>query len=486
MATLNIPLPEAPPGGFYGGMRAANALTQQNLVNQIYQAQAKYAEQNALADAMSKAAYAAFVGPQTLGKLISDPALRGLIPKDMLPGLVQSFASQSQNFNNMMQNLPKPGGGGGVFGALGHALRNLLHIPPASAQPMNAFSQPSSFQPQQPSEPQGTSADLPGGFGQQNRMSDEELERKIKAIQDKYDQEQSGVMTAPATPQGEQTPTPASSTSYSTPAAVQTQSLIPTGATGAESPTAASQRGEEAAKTALIGQTQAQTEQWKERENDAAAAAKDAASLSNLAQSFHNTYPNAYYTGARLGSLPSKGLLAPPGYLTKTGDLSHEQKLDLFANNMQAQQAKMLGANKLTNMELTFSGNLKLARPLDKEAENDVYNSLESTAKRIRDRQKFYNAIRRSDPSVGANEADILWDMYNEDFPPYDLKTFKPLPKNNEKWKEYSTKNAVNQLRTNHEFHINKKSKHNENIYPTKTIGNKTYYLVNGKWSIKK
>lgn len=98
MALLNIPLPEAPPGGFFGGANAVNALNRSNLQNQILGVQAKYAPLTTKAEAASKLAYANLMGPQFLAKLLGHT--------DILANLTESQKQEA------LQKLYGAGGGG--------------------------------------------------------------------------------------------------------------------------------------------------------------------------------------------------------------------------------------------------------------------------------------------------------------------------------------------------------------------------------------
>jgi len=78
---LNIPLPEAPPGGFYGGARAANQLARNFMENQFY-------PQSQQAEIASKLAYANLMGPQFLSKLMGhEDILANMTPEQRVQAL---------------------------------------------------------------------------------------------------------------------------------------------------------------------------------------------------------------------------------------------------------------------------------------------------------------------------------------------------------------------------------------------------------------
>lgn len=246
-----------------------------------------------------------------------------------------------------------------------------------------------------------------------------------------------------------------------TPSARQAaQEQIPGSMGGFGHPTAAKVQ-EEAAKTAAVEQQKTFNKQWETQQNDAADQTKRLQLLQKNADDFHNAYNKSFYRGPRLGSLPTEGFFAAPTIPESLKDyfpdsfpksLRFEQIGTNAQNNMQNQIAQEMSSNKLTNQELRFAGGVKLNMKLEPEAEKDLYESITATTRRFRDRSKFYSLIRQNVPSIDPNVAIQLWDLSLEQYPPYihdkEGNTI-PQPKNNDKWKLYTTKEAVDAVANN-------------------------------------
>lgn len=166
---LNIPLPEAPPGGFFGGARAANAFAQQLNELQKGRAQAKYAPYTEYSNALSKMAYANMLPYQIQSTIMSNPMIWQAFKDkpEALQAMMNNFAQSIPKGNQAGGgiNMPPPGQGSG--GNLLSMLMDKLsgggqqqnapqmeqQIPPQTAQ-QNPFGQmgsaPDMGQPSQP------------------------------------------------------------------------------------------------------------------------------------------------------------------------------------------------------------------------------------------------------------------------------------------------------------------------------------------------
>ncbi len=64
---------------------------------------------------------------------------------------------------------------------------------------------------------------------------------------------------------------------------------------------------------------------------------------------------------------------------------------------------------------------------------------------------RFFNYIKAHNPGIDISEAEVLWNLFNQNAPPYDFSSFKPLDNNN-KWKEFASSDAVQSMREKGEY----------------------------------
>lgn len=140
---LNIPLPDAPPGGFFGGYKAANALTEDSLNNAIKQVQARFAPITTQADAASKLAYANLMGPQFLAKLMGNDAILANLPdsqkQSALATLYKAGTGQGQGTNIFSQSQSGPKG---FTDFLMDKMKNIFNGSTQNANPISQTQEP--------------------------------------------------------------------------------------------------------------------------------------------------------------------------------------------------------------------------------------------------------------------------------------------------------------------------------------------------------
>jgi len=428
MAFSGIPLPKVvadvgPGGPIVTGMQGANALDKSNLQNKFLSAQLPYAPYNAYADALSKIAYAQMAGPQTLATILSSPAAVSRMSPETYNALAKLAQQGLGNIGNI--NIPQPNqitsGSQTPIGNVYNALKSLFYG--------------------EPSKSNNNLVNLPGTNGQNVQPTPQ----FVNAVGNLKPGE-SVTMGIDGQPINNTNNQPIAG-GYSTPASQQAAATQTPGTMGGVNPASGATAQEKGFEEAATGQARAATEQWKEGQTQASTSADLANNIINNAKGFHKAYQKSFYTGARLGSLPSEGLSAAP---TLPGhNLGDEQIADRYSNNMLTSLAQGLQKGHITDTNFQLFNRLKLARPLDKNAEEAIYKSTIATAERLKENRDFYNYIRRTNPDITKPEADGLFGLYNSQLPPYDFNTLKPLEKNNGKWKLYSSKEAVNKYREN-------------------------------------
>lgn len=423
---MSLPLPkvvaDVGPGGRI--FNDYNAVTQANLKNRMAELQNDFYAPEANANIASKTTYAQFLKPQILGQFLSNPIVWSTLPKEQLQQLTNQYANALINPPKIPNYSPSPRGDNLLSVLLDKISSNKKPSPVANNDLM----------------------EVPGMAGEAP-LASPEMVNQISNLRpgESY--------TVPSQP------TNALSPGYNTPASqIASQAQIPN-TYGGINPITASKAQAQALETSATSEARAATEQWKNAQDQVAKTSEAARNLANAAKGFHTAYEKAFYKGARLGSLPSEGLLAPP---TLPGhNLSDEQQADRYAVQMQNQAAKENQQGHITNMDYQLFGRLKLARPLDNEAEKNIYDSTLATTERLQEKQHFFNAIRRKNPDITTPEAEGLWNNYNEQLPPYDFNTLRPIDKNKKQWKLFTTPEAVNEMRDQGTFSVTKQQNNN-------------------------
>jgi hypothetical protein len=426
--SLRIPLPEAPAGSVMQGALQTNALSRSNLDNQIVSAQAQYAPYTSYADAALKMAQAQVAAPQVISNILSNPLGVSRMTPDTYNALVGMAQRGLQNIGNL--NIPQPGQmGGSPLGRVYNWLRNLTSGG-GTPSPNNSLALQQAMANQTPGQ-----AITIGANGQ--------------PIVSNYGNQ--GAPASPASPAGG---------GYNTSASQQAGSMQTPGTMGGINPLSAAEAQSEGFKTAATSQAQAATQQWNEGQTQISNNADLMNNLINNAKGFDSAYQKSFYRGARLGSLPSEGVLAPP---TLPGhDLSNEQITDRYANQMVTSLASAYQKGHVTDSNFGLFSRLKLARALDPDAEQSIYNSTVAAANRVKENRDFYNYIRRQNPDVTKPEADGLFGLYNTQMPPYDFNTLKPLPQNANQWKSYASPQALDQYRDTGTFNPSPQQSQNQ------------------------
>ena len=412
---LNIPLPEAPPGGFYGGAKAANALTASNLANRIKAVEAEYAPFTNYANAASKMAYSQFVGPQAIANMLTNPATRGLFTPTQQQQLLNAFAQQNFGGANALANLPVPkvGGTGGFGGGIGGGIAGLIG---------------------------GLLNSLVG-----NKNLPTQQTNQLQTQPSQGPSETTNALTQPTPESNLNAP------GYGTPASTQSQNLIPSGNVGAASTGAAIQRGEKAAEAAQLGQTETQNKLWEDAIKNAKANTQTAIDLHNALDQFHTNYQKSHIKGPGTQKFDPYGLIA--GMLQIAGlDVTPEQLAKTAQTDVLTLLAPLRNTGHITDANYELFSGMKLDPAMTPKAEKIMKESFSTAIDRMQEYQDFLTQIRRKNPSILAEEADSLWRFYNRQYPPYNKSKGKPNYQNQDKWDIFTTPQALSQYRETGRF----------------------------------
>ncbi len=148
-------LSNEPGGGFNAAMKANNALANENVLRQINQIKKQYLPTTMQAEAASKLAYANFMGPQFLSKLLQNPGAIANMGDDSAKAALQKAVGagmgqgSGMNAFNQMQQGGHPTGIGqpgtnSLSGWIVDKFKNAFGSSPKN-QPSNPFSDSTSF-----------------------------------------------------------------------------------------------------------------------------------------------------------------------------------------------------------------------------------------------------------------------------------------------------------------------------------------------------
>ncbi len=156
--------------------------------------------------------------------------------------------------------------------------------------------------------------------------------------------------------------------------------------------------------------------------------------FSSTIADFHDAYGKANYTGPRMGSLSSSGLLTPP----YSG--APEQTADLKAQQAVAQMLPLLKGGRLTANNIKFVQGTKPFRGMDKDAESQYITQVQAQKPRINELVPFLQESKKR--GLSHDQALQLWSQYDQENPALDKQTGKPAEKNVDTWKTFLNKST--------------------------------------------
>lgn len=186
-----------------------------------------------------------------------------------------------------------------------------------------------------------------------------------------------------------------------------------------------------------------QADEYNNSLTEAVKAAQGANKLKQALNVFNNAMNRSYYTGARLGSLPSTGwqtALMP-------GDLSPEQEADRAANQMLPDAIETLrsamGSVRWSNLDNRMAQTLKFDRSLSKQSRATMTAWTNAAADRLSEYGKFLSVMNNPNTGLTAQQSKALFEQYQENFPLINEKGDTVLRKNLNKWPLYITPKAI-------------------------------------------
>ena len=202
----------------------------------------------------------------------------------------------------------------------------------------------------------------------------------------------------------------------------------------------------------VVGQTNNQTAEQKASNENINSQSSGAVNVLKALEGWKHAYDKSTYKGQYAGSFPSSGKGSIPTLLGSNS--SPEQLADNFKNEVvQASEQMQANGGHLTDDARDLLVSSKgIDRSLDKEAAEVTYESKKSTLERMIQSRQFADNFFKNNPQATQEQLTAMMNNYNRFAPAYDYKNFKPLPENAKKFKEFSSKEALDSYIQNGEY----------------------------------
>ena len=243
---------------------------------------------------------------------------------------------------------------------------------------------------------------------------------------------------------------------YGTPAAQQNAGQLNPGS-NPNTPISAAENAQAAGKAAVLGQTANQNAEQLEmnkRVNVMSTAAVDAR---KALQGFHQAYLNSSYKGPKLGDRPSSGPESIP--TLPGGTMGPEQLADTFKQQFLQATADMQsnGGGVTDDARALLNSAKGFGRHLDKDAEKVLYDSTDAKLERMENSRRFLDKFYDNNKGATVEEATAMMNQFNRFAPAYDYEHSKRLPKNEKKFKDFTSPKALLSYQQSGEYNPYKK-----------------------------
>jgi hypothetical protein len=198
-------------------------------------------------------------------------------------------------------------------------------------------------------------------------------------------------------------------------------------------------------------QQEDQYKQYQESMANTMKAAEGANSMNQLMGMFDNAWKRSSYKGQLLGHVPTEAIF---------GNATPEQQTDRIASLMMpdaiATLKDSMGAANFSNMDMGFAARMKFDRTMNQETLNLQKTWMGAVNHRMQEKAKFMTLVSNPQSNLTKNQAEQLWQSYQQDLPLYDEKTGRVEPKRLDKWWFYTTPKAIQSLKNTGSYHISK------------------------------
>lgn len=441
------PFSQQPGGGFGMVVDRVNAVRKNMYDNQIKQSEAEYAPWTNYSNALSKTAYAQYRPAEIAAQMMLSPAFRQL-SREQQSAMIGHYANQLNN--PMGGNMPAPNTPSRSDNVFSMLMKNLT-----------------GSNNNQPSNPMADNS-MGGGGGNVNAFN----ANPNAGYADNAGQGQGNGMI------GSQTPSAGQIAGQTTP-----------GSAGGYGAVDAAEDQAAAAKIAATGQQSNQNEQQKARSLAISNQATVANQAAKTLEAWYRNYGKSSYRGQYAGSAPASGKGSIP---TLPGaNASPEQLADSYSNQYLTQLSALgdTPAGKTdAGREIIASG--KVHRALDDDAAKELYESQKAGLHRMVKSRDFANDFYKNNPGATDEQLVAMMNLYNENAPSYDYEKGKPLPENDKKFRDFTSRQALQTYIQDGDYNPYGKSENEKPsqkpvegvIEATIDMDGKSYHMINGKY----
>jgi hypothetical protein len=122
---------------------------------------------------------------------------------------------------------------------------------------------------------------------------------------------------------------------------------------------------------------------------------------------------------------------------------SHEQLADNYANQILQLSTEASPSAVTDDARALMSSAKGLSRNLDEDAEKELYESKKAGLERMIQSRKFSDDFFKNNPNETQEHLVAMMNNYNRYAPSYDYENGKPLPENEKKYKDFTSKKAL-------------------------------------------
>lgn len=202
----------------------------------------------------------------------------------------------------------------------------------------------------------------------------------------------------------------------------------------------------------LVGQVNNQNEEQKKLNEQVNTQSSGAVNALKSLEGWWKAYKDSSYKGQYAGSFPAAGresIPNLPGHNSAPEELADQFQSEVLQATADMQNS---GGGITDDARALLSSAKGLSRSLDEPAAKVNYESKKAGLERIIQSRQFLDNFYKNNPTATKEQAIAMMNNYNKFAPPYDYSKFKPLPENNKRFKEFTSKEALNSYIQNGEY----------------------------------
>jgi hypothetical protein len=265
------------------------------------------------------------------------------------------------------------------------------------------------------------------------------------------------------------------------------------GLIGAPNPIATAETNTKAQEANVLGQVGNQTDEQKQFNKQVNSVSTNAVDANKFLEGWWRNYNKSSYKGRLFGTFPTSGhgsLPNAPGHNSSPEQLAetYQQKLIQSLTQMEGSPAALTDEGRSIIAQAKGIG-----LQLDGDAAKELYESTNAGLKRMQQSRQFVDSFTKNNPNETIEHMVAMMNAYNKYAPSYDYENGKALPENDNKFKDFTSKEALNQYLETGDYNPYEKSSKNTGrpdiqglpegkIEKISTHNGKPAYLINGQW----